>query len=123
MQGAMERRRDMLFTHTCGRMVDFEAERCATAEEFVRELRHALERTELRMNASDETKPLPLQLSQNVLCRLHYAPDSPQSHERWLAKADAFVPALNRAVERWKSIPGLDVHVQHGGNGSESPGT
>ncbi len=118
MQGAMERRRDMLFTHTCGRVVDFEAERCATAEEFALELRHALERAGLRMSASAETKPLPLQLSQNVLCRLHYVPDSPQSHERWLAKADAFVPALNRAVERWGSIPGLDVHVQQGGNGS-----
>ncbi len=109
---AMERRRDMLFTHSYGRVAEFEAERCASAEEFLREFKHSLERVELRTTASAETKALPLQLGQNVLCRLHHLPDSPQNQERWLAKADAFIPALSRAIERWGLIPGLDLQLQ-----------
>jgi UDP-GlcNAc:undecaprenyl-phosphate/decaprenyl-phosphate GlcNAc-1-phosphate transferase len=121
MRSAMERRRDMLVTHACGRVADFEAERCTSADEFVRELQHSLERASLRTNPSPETKPLPLQLSQNVLCRLHHVPDSPHSQERWLAKADAFLPALNRAVERWGMVPGLDLQIQSGENPSGLP--
>jgi UDP-GlcNAc:undecaprenyl-phosphate GlcNAc-1-phosphate transferase len=116
VQAAMERRRDMLFTHACGRVAEFEAERCATREEFVKELRHCLDRVSLQIENSENTEPLPLQLEQGVLCRLYHAKGSTQDHERWLAKADAFAPALSCAVERWGLLPSLEMRVQDDGH-------
>jgi len=123
VQSAMERRRDMLFTHDCGRVAEWEAERCASADEFVRELRHLLERVGLQISASGQTRALPLQIDPQITCRLHHIPDSdsPQSQERWLAKADAFLPALTRAVERWGIFPGLDIQGSSR-NGQDHPG-
>jgi UDP-GlcNAc:undecaprenyl-phosphate GlcNAc-1-phosphate transferase len=124
IRAAMERRRDMLFTHHCGRVAEWEAERCASAEEFLQELRHSLQRVGLQVTSSSQTRALPLQIDQKITCRLHHVPDSdssPQSQERWLAKADAFVPALTRAVERWGTFPGLDIQGASR-NGSDHPG-
>ena len=125
IRAAMARRRDMLFTHDCGRVAEWEAERCTSADEFLRELRHSLERVGLQTTASSQTRALPLQIDSGIVCRLHHDPgsdSSPQSQERWLAKADAFLPALTRAVERWGVVPGLDMQGPSR-NGPEHPGS
>lgn len=114
VEGAMARRRDMLFTHDCGRIAEWEAERCASAAEFFAQLQHGLQRVGLRTTPAEGGRALPLQPTPQVSCRLYYIPeyDSPQDQGRWLAKADAFLPALTRAIERWGLFPGLDLQVQ-----------
>lgn len=121
MQGAMERRRDMLFTHACARVAEWEAERCASAEEFQVQIRHALERVSLLVGPNGaDTEAVNLQVTPKITCRLHHVKGSHQDHERWLAKADAFVPALVLAVERWGPLSALDMN-QNGGNPPEQP--
>jgi hypothetical protein len=120
MQGAMERRRDMIFTHACARVAEWEAERCATLEEFQNQICHALSRVSLLTSPNGaNTEVMNLQLTSQIACRLHHAKGSHQDHERWLAKADAFVPALVLAVERWGPLPALDM--QRGGESAPGP--
>jgi UDP-GlcNAc:undecaprenyl-phosphate/decaprenyl-phosphate GlcNAc-1-phosphate transferase len=106
---ALARRRDMLFTGVCGRAAEWEAERCATAGEFAAELVHAMGRCGLYLAMVRNSEPLPLQLFDGTACRIYGLTEDATARERWLAKADLFIPALNHAVERWGSIPGLEI--------------
>ena len=109
MNEAMKRRKEMLFTSLCGRLAEWEAERCHTPAEFVAELKHALKRSGLEAESSPETRPLPIKLKDGSTCVLHYDARQRNSTEWWLAKADAFVPAIDYAYERWGVPPGLEI--------------
>jgi len=106
---ALARRRDMLFTGVCGRAAEWEAERCATVDEFTAELVHTMRRCGLHPEPVKNAEPLPLELFDGRICRLHGLTEDVTARERWLAKADLFLPALNHAVERWGEIPGFEI--------------
>ncbi|MCE9520399.1 MAG: undecaprenyl/decaprenyl-phosphate alpha-N-acetylglucosaminyl 1-phosphate transferase [Verrucomicrobia bacterium] len=106
---ALARRRDMLYSSVYGRATEWEAERCATVDEFKVELVHALGRCGLHLNAVQNSESLPLQLIDGSTCLVYGLVEDATVRERWLAKADLFLPALNHAIERWKIIPGLNV--------------
>lgn len=106
---ALKLRRQMLFTGAYARVAEWEAERCDSAEEFVRELRHALERVNLKPDAGPDTIPLSVSLLNGAQFQLHFTPHPQKTVERWSAKADAFAPALNCAIEKWGRLPGLNI--------------
>lgn len=106
---ALTRRRDMLYSGVYGRAAEWESERCTTVEEFAGELVHALRRCGLHLNPVADAEPLPLRLFDGTTCLLYGMVEDATTRERWLAKADLFLPALNHAVERWGKIPGLIV--------------
>ncbi len=106
---ALVRRRDMLFTGLCARTAEWESERCETLDEFTGELVHALRRCGLHLHAMENAFPLPLHLLDGTTCRVYGLIEESTARERWLAKADLFLPALNRAIERWGNIPGLEL--------------
>ncbi len=109
MDVALARRRDMLYTGVYGRATEWESERCATVDEFTKELAHALSRCGLHLNAVKNAEPLSLQLIDGTTCLVYGLVEDVTGRERWLAKADLFLPALNHAIKRWGKIPGLNV--------------
>jgi UDP-GlcNAc:undecaprenyl-phosphate/decaprenyl-phosphate GlcNAc-1-phosphate transferase len=116
----LARRRDMLFTGVCGRAAEWEAERCETVGEFTAELTHAMRRCGLRLDAAENTKPLPIELFDGSTCRIYGNAEDAAARERWLAKADLFQPALNHAIERWGHVPGLEVTAAGAPEAAES---
>ncbi len=109
IQLALKLRRHMLFAGLYARVSEWEAERCRSAEEFVREITHAFERVNLHPDAGPGTMPITIALVGEKICRVNYIPDPQKTPERCSAKADAFAPALNCALERWGVLPGLDI--------------
>lgn len=115
---ALKLRRHMLFAGAYARVAEWEAERCDSAGEFAREIKHALERVNLKTEAGQETLPLKVSLVAGAQCRLYYIPHPQKTAERWAAKADAFAPALNCAIERWGLLlPGLEIIPAEAANG------
>ena len=106
---ALERRRHMLFSGAYGRVTEWEAERCTSVDEFVRETIHAIERVNLHPASETGMMPVPVSLINGAICRLYYVPDPLVSPDHWSAKASMFAPALNCAVERWRLLPGLEI--------------
>lgn len=106
-RGALSRRRDMLYCGTYGRMLEWEAERCATVGEFVPILRLGLERMGLHAHPEPALMPVRIPLV-NHLTAVIYVPKTKDENERWLAKADLLTSALNLATERWGALPGLE---------------
>ncbi len=104
---ALALRRDMLYCGTYGRMLQWEAERCASLEEFMPLLRLGLERMGLSAEMKDGLAAARIPLA-NHHAALYYPP-SEEETERWLAKADLLAPALGLAVERWGALPGIKV--------------
>lgn len=106
---ALKLRRHMLFTTAYARVAEWEAERCQSAEEFVQEICHALLRVNLKPSAEENMMPVTLTLITGAQCRLYYMPHPLKSAEMWLARADAFLPALNCAIEKWGQLSGFDI--------------
>lgn len=107
---ALKLRRHMLFAGAYARVAEWEAERCHSAEEFVTEIKHALNRVNLKTESGPETMPLKVSLVSGAQCRLYYIHHHQKIADRWSAKADAFAPALNCAIERWGLLlPGLEI--------------
>jgi UDP-GlcNAc:undecaprenyl-phosphate GlcNAc-1-phosphate transferase len=113
MEHALERRRDMLFTGVCGRLAEWEAERCATVTEFGAELVHVMRRCDLHLSPASQSNSLalPLQLFDGATCRLYANVPATAERDRWLAKADLFLPALDYAIDRWGAVPGLEIEA------------
>ena len=105
---AMERRRDMLYTATYGKLLEWEAERSVNAEEFVQLLEVGATRAGLATKLAAGLETLELPLTKGRACRF-YCEKMEGAHERSLAKADLFVPALNFALERWGALPRLEI--------------
>ncbi len=109
IQLALKLRRHMLFAGAYARVAEWEAERCHSADEFVREIKHALERVNLNSEAGSDAMPLMVTLINGARCRLYYIPHPQKSVDSWSAKADAFAPALNCAIEKWGALHGLEI--------------
>ena len=103
---AMSRRRDMVFSGAYARVLEWEAERSATMEEYMPLLHLGITRIGMHTKPAPGLTPLKLTLSKGAVCTL-YVPEAVGTLERWEAMADNLVPALNFAVDRWGSLPGV----------------
>ncbi len=103
---AMSRRRDMLFAQAYSRVVEWEAERAATMEDFLAILQLGIRRAGMRLDPGPGFLPVELRLTGGVRCFLHI-PENSDSPERWSAIADSFVPGLSVATERWGALSGV----------------
>jgi UDP-GlcNAc:undecaprenyl-phosphate GlcNAc-1-phosphate transferase len=124
-QEAMARRRDMLYTSAYGKVLEWEAERCGDAAEFMTVFELGLGRVGLALRGEQEPeqepvpeagagatsavrkRPVELPLVGGLTCVL-YVPDEPDLAERWHAKVDVLLPALNLATDRWGALPGME---------------
>lgn len=104
LQQAMVRRREMNYASTYGRMLEWEAERCKTAEEYLPLVQLGLERLGFKTEPSTGFKAVEVELSRERMVVV-YAPDEKETQEIWLAKADTLAPGLNLAAERWPEMP------------------
>lgn len=109
LREGMKRRREMLYAQLHGRVVEWESERCSSAAEFVELLKHSLSRIRLSLEPSEQSRSLQLHLMKGKSCRLFAPKFGDDAREWWLARADAFVPGINHALERWGDLPGLEV--------------
>lgn len=103
---ALSRRREMLYAQAYGRVLEWEAERCQTPEEFLPLLFLSIERLGLKQSAEHGFESVDLPLVTGLVCKI-YAPKSAQARARWVAVAENLIPSLNRATERWGTLPGL----------------
>lgn len=104
---ALNRRRDMLYTAAYGKVLEWEAERSHDAEDFIAVFRLGTERVGIKLAPHPGFRPLEFTLVTDLCCLL-YVPDEPEMADRWVAKADQLIPALNLATERWGEISCLE---------------
>ncbi|OAI55365.1 hypothetical protein AYO49_05610 [Verrucomicrobiaceae bacterium SCGC AG-212-N21] len=107
-RNALSRRREMLYSGTWGRVLEWEAERCLSLDEFLPLLHLALTRMGFSLTPGPdfEKMKIPLVTEQTVIL---YRPPTTDETERWLAKADLLAPALNLATERWGPLSGVET--------------
>ncbi|WP_082408780.1 hypothetical protein [Verrucomicrobium spinosum] len=104
---ALNRRRDMLYTAAYGKVLEWEAERSLEADEFLMLFRLGTERIGVKLAPAAGFRPLDFSLITDLTCRL-YVPDDADMADRWVAKADQLIPALNLATERWGRLSDIE---------------
>ena len=104
---ALERRREMLYASCYGKLLQWEAERSETAEEFTRIFHLAVERLGMQTQATANFNKVHLSLITNLTCEL-YIPLDKNIPDVWMAKVEMLAHALNVATERWGALPGLN---------------
>lgn len=110
---ALNRRRDMLYTASYGKVLEWEAERSLEADEFLMLFRLGTERIGVKLAPAAGLRPLDFSLVTDLTCRL-YVPDDVDMADRWVAKADQLIPALNLATERWGRLAGVEFTPAEG---------
>ncbi|QIF04500.1 MraY family glycosyltransferase [Roseimicrobium sp. ORNL1] len=103
---ALARRKDMLYAQSYGRVLEWEAERCKDAEEFLSLFCLGIDRLELKRTNEEGFEAITLPLVTGLMWKIH-VPKTSQSRDRWIAVAENLIPALNHATERWGALPGL----------------
>lgn len=100
LQQAMVRRREMNYASAYGKVLEWEAERCKTAEEYLTIVQLGMDRLGFKIEDTAGYKPIEISLLHERHFTV-YAPDDKETQEVWFAKADTLAPSLNLAVERW----------------------
>lgn len=113
-RNALARRREMLYCGTYGRLLTLEADRCESVEEFMPLLLRGLDRLDFRIAAGQDLVEMRIPVNTQTTVILYRPPAPPDETERWVAKADMITAALDLAMERWGSLPGIES-VQHDG--------
>lgn len=103
---ALARRRDMLYAQSYGRVLEWEAERCKDAEEFLSLFFLGIDRLGLKRNPEEGFEVISLPLVTGLMWKIH-VPKASHTRDRWIAVAENLLPALNHATERWGALPGL----------------
>jgi UDP-GlcNAc:undecaprenyl-phosphate GlcNAc-1-phosphate transferase len=107
-RAALTQRREMLYCGTYGRMLEWEAERSGSVEEFMPLLLLGLQRMGFHVDPAPGLVDMRIPLVTHITVTLRRPPARDET-ERWLAKADLLAPALNLATERWGILPGLNM--------------
>jgi UDP-GlcNAc:undecaprenyl-phosphate/decaprenyl-phosphate GlcNAc-1-phosphate transferase len=108
---AIERRKQREYLIAHGTLLELEVERCQTAEEFSQILLAALSRLDLTTKESPDRSPLEIPCL-NGSCILLHRLQNPALGEEWRFRSEILEPVMSRALERWKVIPGLEIHPQ-----------
>jgi UDP-GlcNAc:undecaprenyl-phosphate/decaprenyl-phosphate GlcNAc-1-phosphate transferase len=108
VQAAMVSRTEVEFAKAYGRVLELEAERLTTPEEFSRLLAHTLKRLQLEADITAEGKKISLKLESGQKWTLTgQREDCDRDSVRRCV--EALLPGLELALERWESIPGLSI--------------
>lgn len=105
---AVQRRRDLAFARAYGRVLELEADRLATAEEFVTMLTHTLTRLGFTLAPESASAQGVARLGDNSHWRVG-VPGQNTSEEQWRARLEELISAVDRAQERWGELPGLRI--------------
>lgn len=111
LREALAARQEMLYAASWAKVVEWEADKCQSPDEFLKFLEQAVSRSGMHTEASEGRTALPLLLMGGKTCHLYFE-GKPGDQQRWLARADFFSPGINRALERW---PSLVVNAVDGG--------
>jgi hypothetical protein len=103
---ALERRRQREYVRAHGILLEMEVERCTDVDRFVEILRFALARLDLSLCPAEGLTPLHLgTILQKPIT--FYRPIDDGLREEWQFRGEMLEPALQRALERWGSLPGI----------------
>lgn len=100
------KQREYIIAH--GILLEMEVERCETAGEFAQILLAALERLDLTTKKSPDRSPLEIHCLDGSCIVLHRVQNTALGEE-WRFRSEILEPAISRALERWKLIPGLEI--------------
>ena len=101
---AMERRRQREFFRAYGRVLDFEVERCEDLRSFATLFQHGLERMGVSARSHAGSKPEILKLGDGRSFTIYRPMDATEPSE-WHLRLDVLQPALERCLEKWKTLP------------------
>lgn len=116
----MERRRQREFFRAYGRVLDFEVERCADLASFATLFQHGLQRMGLSMHPHPGSQPEILSLGGGRHFTIHRPEDSIDLTE-WHLRLDVLLPALERCVEKWKTLPSSSIEAKSAAPPNPSP--
>lgn len=100
---ALRRRKDMLYTNTYAKMLEWEIERCATAEEFETLLVHAFNRVGISLHPKEEYQAEVIQVLDQPNVTL-YHPGKGENDPLWRARVELFITPIVLAQEKWGSL-------------------
>jgi UDP-GlcNAc:undecaprenyl-phosphate GlcNAc-1-phosphate transferase len=103
LRGALVARQEMLYVASWGRIVEWEADKLKSPEEFIVLLEQAVGKAGLHVKPQKGWIALPLLIAGGRVCNLYYD-GKPEDQQRWLARADFFTSGINRALERWPDL-------------------
>lgn len=109
---AMAKRRDLAFARAYGRVLELEADRMSSAAEFSELLARTLKRLEFSIvpEHGRETASTRLTLSGDTWTVGRTIVDL--DADRWRFRLEALLPGLERALSRWKQLPGVAIKPQ-----------
>ncbi len=117
---AIERRREIEYVHAHARMLELEADKCATPDEFAPLMHTSLLRLGLHAEMSPGGRPVDIFLVGGSIARLFTSGGS-RHHIEDTVRLDAVKPFLDTAWERWKVIPGITVTAPDADPPSRTP--
>ena len=104
----VDRRRDLAFAQAYGRVVELEAERLESANEFAEILLRSLKRLGFALTPEHGRQPGSVALLDGRLWTVGRT-DLDLDEDRWRSRLELLVPGVTRALERWHSLPGVVV--------------
>lgn len=108
MSQALRRRREIEYVNAHAKLLELEVEKCADPEEFALWLGPSLNRIGLTPEAQPSARAVDISLTDGTVARLYRESDNHDSVDLTV-RMEAVLPALDRAWERWKSIPGVTL--------------
>jgi UDP-GlcNAc:undecaprenyl-phosphate/decaprenyl-phosphate GlcNAc-1-phosphate transferase len=104
-QQAFDRRRDVEFARSYGRVLQLEADRMETPVEYAELLTRTLKRLNMALQPEHGREPMETPLpTMGGVWRVGLA-DVDIAPERMRARLEALVPGVDRALERWSALP------------------
>lgn len=119
---AIERRKEIEYVNAHARVLELEAERCSSVEEFTPIFLAGLSRIGLSVNPGDGNKPVDIALGDGCIARLYLSLLN-RHHTEDTLRTDAVGPCVITAWARWRNIPGACVSTLKNEASPPSSGT
>jgi UDP-GlcNAc:undecaprenyl-phosphate GlcNAc-1-phosphate transferase len=103
------RRREYIRAHST--LLEMEVEYCPDAATFIPILQTSLNRLGLSVKPGPDLTPLRLRCDPKAVITLYRSTDD-ALREEWQFRGELLEPALSAALDRWQSLPGLQIDRQ-----------
>lgn len=108
VSSTLDRRRQREYVRAHSTLLEMEVEHCTDAAEFAAMLQSSLNRIGLFLNPSPGLTPLRLRCVSNAVVTLYRSTDE-ALREEWQFRGELLEPAISAALERWQTLPDLQI--------------
>jgi UDP-GlcNAc:undecaprenyl-phosphate GlcNAc-1-phosphate transferase len=108
VNSTLDRRRQREYVRAHGTLLELEVEHCPDAANFTAILQTSLNRLGLSTASGPGLTPLRLRCVSNAVVTLYRSNDD-ALREEWQFRGELLEPALSAALDRWQTLPGLQI--------------